>query len=179
MPELIHLAKQAQLEWGGIDVLINNASSFYPNDVEKTTQTQWDELLGSNLKAPYFLASELLSTLSARQGCIVNIIDIHAERGLKNHSVYSIAKAGLAAMTKILAKEFGEKIRVNGVSPGAILWPETELLDVEKQEILSRIALNRSGQPDDIAKAVLFLVQDANYITGQILSVDGGRTLFC
>ena len=109
----------------------------------------------------------------------MNIIDIHAERGLKNHSVYSIAKAGLAAMTKILAKEFGEKIRVNGVSPGAILWPETELLDVEKQEILARIALKRSGQPDDIAKAVLFLVQDANYITGQILSVDGGRTLFC
>ena len=179
MPELVNLAKQAQLEWGGIDVLINNASSFYPNDVEKTTQTQWDELLGSNLKAPYFLASELLLTLSARQGCIVNIIDIHAERGLKHYPVYSIAKAGLAAMTKILAKEFGEKIRVNGVSPGAILWPETELLDVEKQEILSRIALNRSGQPDDIAKAVLFLVQDANYITGQILSVDGGRTLFC
>jgi len=135
--------------------------------------------LGSNLKAPYFLASELFSTLSARQGCIVNIIDIHAERGLKHYPVYSIAKAGLAAMTKILAKEFGEKIRVNGVSPGAILWPETELLDEEKQEILSRIALNRSGQPDDIAKAVLFLVQDANYITGQILSVDGGRTLFC
>ncbi|MDQ5939211.1 MAG: pteridine reductase, partial [Pseudomonadota bacterium] len=168
-----------QLAWGGIDVLINNASRFYPNDVGKTSQIQWDELLGSNLKAPYFLASELFLTLSTRQGCIVNIIDIHAERGLKDYPVYSIAKAGLAAMTKILAKEFGEKIRVNGVSPGAILWPESELLDTEKQEIVSRIALKRSGQPDDIAKAVLFLVQDANYITGQILSVDGGRTLFC
>lgn len=179
MPELINLVQQAKAAWGGIDVLINNASAFYATDVAQTTSAQWDELLGSNLKAPYFLASELCTTLSARSGCIVNIIDIHAERGLKNYPVYSIAKAGLAAMTKILAKEFDDTIRVNGVSPGAILWPEDMASDAEKQEILARIALKRCGEPSDIAKAVLFLVQDANYMTGQILTVDGGRTLFC
>ena len=117
--------------------------------------------------------------MAKQQGVIVNIIDVHAERGLKSYPVYSIAKAGLAAMTKILARELGPEVRVNGVSPGAIIWPESELSDAEKQEILSRIALRRQGSTDDIAKAVRFLVQDGSYITGQIISVDGGRTLFC
>ena len=179
MSELTELAHEAQQAWGSIDVLVNNASAFYTTDVLKTTENQWDELLGSNLKAPFFLATALAECLANRHGCIVNIVDIHAERGLKNYAVYSMAKAGLAAMTKILAKEFGASIRVNGVAPGAILWPDSELSEPEKQEILQRVALNRRGVPDDIAKAVLFLIKDANYMTGQILTVDGGRTLFC
>lgn len=178
MSELTALAEQAHQAWGGIDVLINNASAFYPTAVLETTETQWDELLGSNLKAPFFLATALADSLSARQGCIVNIIDIHAERGLKNYAVYCIAKAGLATMTKVLAKEFGAAIRVNGVAPGAILWPDHELSELEKQEILQRVALGRNGNPSDIAKAVLFLIRDAQYMTGQILTVDGGRSLF-
>ena len=179
LSELTALANEAQQAWGGIDVLVNNASAFYPTDVYETTEAQWDELLGSNLKAPFFLASALADSLAMRQGCIVNIIDIHAERGLKNYAVYSIAKAGLAAMTKILAKELGAAIRVNGVSPGAILWSDHDLSELEKQEILQRVALARKGEPNDIAKAVLFLIKDANYMTGQILTVDGGRSLFC
>ena len=139
---------------------------------------QWDELIGSNLKAPFFLAQSLMDTLKARQGCIVNIVDIHAERGLPGFSVYSIAKAGLAAMTRILAKELGPEVRVNGVAPGAIIWPEHDISEQDKREILQRVALRCSGEPDDIAKAVLFLVRDAGYMTGQILTVDGGRTLF-
>ena len=179
LSELTALANEAQQAWGGIDVLVNNASAFYPTDVLETTEAQWDELLGSNLKAPFFLASALADSLATRQGCIINIIDIHAERGLKNYAVYSIAKAGLSAMTRILAKELGAAIRVNGVSPGAILWSDHDLSELEKQEILQRVALGRKGEPNDIAKAVLFLIKDANYITGQILTVDGGRSLFC
>ncbi len=179
LSELTALAEEAQRAWGGVDVLVNNASAFYATPVLETTEAQWDALLGSNLKAPFFLATALAECLTARHGCIVNIIDIHAERGLKNYAAYSISKAGLAAMTKILAKEFGAAIRVNGVSPGAILWPDHELSEPEKQEILQRVALERCGEPADIAKAVLFLVKDADYMTGQILTVDGGRTLFC
>ncbi len=179
LSELNAMAHEAELAWGGIDVLVNNASAFYPTSVVDTTEVEWDELLGSNLKAPFFLASALADGLAARQGCIVNIIDIHAERGLKDYAVYSISKAGLAAMTKILAKELGASIRVNGVSPGAILWPDNELSEPEKQDILQRVALKRCGEPLDIAKAVLFLIRDADYMTGQILTVDGGRTLFC
>jgi len=136
-------------------------------------------LLGSNLKAPFFLTQALANALLERQGCVVNIVDIHAERGLKGYPVYSIAKAGLAAMTKVLAKELGPSVRVNGVAPGAIIWPEFDMSEEDKNEILQRVALRRHGQPADIAKAVLFLVRDAEYVTGQILSVDGGRTLFC
>ena len=135
--------------------------------------------MGSNLKAPFFLAKLLSETLADNKGCIVNIADIHAERGLMGYPVYSIAKAGLVAMTKILAKEFGPAVRVNGVAPGAILWPEHDLSEQERQEILQRVALKRNGKPTDIAKAVWFLINDANYMTGQILTVDGGRTLFC
>jgi len=179
MPELEAVAKEASLAWGGIDVLVNNASSFYPTAVADVTEQQWDELLGSNLKAPFFLAQALAKTLTDNKGCIINIVDIHAERGLSGYPVYSIAKAGLSAMTKILAKELGPEVRVNGVAPGAILWPSNDLSGSAKQEILQHVALKRSGEPVDIAKAVLFLIKDADYITGQILTVDGGRTLFC
>ena len=178
MTELEAVAKEACMAWGGIDVLVNNASSFYPTAAD-VTERQWDELLGCNLKAPFFLAQALGKTLTDNKGCIVNIVDIHAERGLSGYPVYSIAKAGLAAMTKILAKELGPAVRVNGVAPGAILWPDNDLSEPAKLEILQRVVLKRSGEPVDIAKAVLFLIKDADYITGQILTVDGGRTLFC
>jgi pteridine reductase len=179
MEELEALASEACRVWGGIDVLINNASSFYPTAVADVTEQQWDELMGSNLKAPLFLAKSLSETLAKNRGCIVNIVDIHAERGLLGYPIYSIAKAGLVAMTKILAREFGPSVRVNGVAPGAILWPDNELSEQERQEILQRVALKRKGEPTDIAKAVRFLIKDADYMTGQILTVDGGRTLFC
>ncbi len=173
------VADAAIAAWGGVDVLLNNASSFYPTPMNKVTEQQWDELLGSNLKAPFFLAKFLMPTLKQRNGCIINITDIHAERGLESFPVYSIAKAGLSAMTKILAKELAPQIRVNAVAPGAILWPEDDFPEAEKAIILERIALQRKGEIHDIAKTVRFLVQDADYVTGQIISVDGGRTLFC
>ena len=176
--QLEALANEACLAWGGIDVLVNNASSFYPTAMSEVNDQQWDDLIGSNLKAPFFLAKLLVDTLVKNQGCIVNLVDIHAERGLKGYPVYSIAKAGLVAMTKVLAKELGPDIRVNAIAPGAIIWPETLESEQQQQEILQRVVLKRQGQPEDISKAVRFLIQDADYITGQILTVDGGRTLF-
>ena len=178
MEELEAVANAALASWGGVDVLINNASSFYPTPLENTTEEQWDELLGSNLKAPYFLVKALSEGLAKRRGCVINMVDIHAERGLPDYPVYSIAKAGLVAMTKILAKELAPDVRVNAVAPGAILWPESGLQDNDKKEILQRVPLARCGSPEDIAKVVLYLVKDADYVTGQILTVDGGRTLF-
>jgi pteridine reductase len=173
------LAAAATAQWGGVDVLINNAAAFYPTPLPDVAEAQWDELLGSNLKAPFFLVQALSGTLAVNRGCVVNITDIHAERGLPDYPVYSIAKAGLTAMTKILAKELAPNIRVNAVAPGAILWPEQKLNAEDKAAILARIALQRRGDPTDIAKAVRFLIQDADYITGQTITVDGGRTLFC
>lgn len=173
------LAEDAISAWGGIDVLVNNASTFYATPMAEVTEQQWHELLGSNLKAPFFLAKYLANSLKERSGCIVNITDIHAERGLKSYPVYSIAKAGLTAMTKILAKELAPEIRVNAVAPGAILWPENDLTDAEKAKILERVALQRQGSSADIAEAVGFLIRNADYVTGQIISVDGGRTLYC
>ncbi|MGZ5007509.1 MAG: pteridine reductase [Methylobacter sp.] len=179
MSELEAVAEAAIMAWGGIDVLVNNASSFYPTAVSDVNERQWDELLGSNLKAPFFLAKALAKKLADNNGCIVNIADIHAERGLSGYPVYSIAKAGLVAMTKVLAKELGPSVRVNAVAPGAILWADNDLSEADKLEILQRVILKRRGEPADIAKAVLFLIKDADYMTGQILTVDGGRSLFC
>lgn len=178
MQALETLAETAAEHWGGVDTLINNASAFYPTPFADVTEQHWEDLLGSNLKTPFFLSKALADKLKLRQGCIINIVDIHAERGLPGHSVYSIAKAGLVAMTKILAKELGPEIRVNAVAPGAMLWPEKGLSDHEKTEILQRVPLGRCGSPDDIAKAVLYLIKDADYVTGQVITVDGGRTLF-
>lgn len=172
------LVRDAADIWGGLDVLVNNASTFYATPVEDVTETQWDELIGSNLKAPFFLSQAAAPLLRRRSGCIVNIIDIHAKRPLKGYPVYSIAKTGLAAMTRALAKELGPEIRVNGVAPGAILWPESNLSEDEKKAIVSRTVLQCTGCPDDIARTVLFLIRDADYITGQLLAVDGGRSLF-
>lgn len=179
MTDVKQLADVAQDAWGGIDVLINNASSFYATDILNTTEAQWDELLNTNLKAPFFLASLLAETLTKKHGCIINIADIHAERGLKNYAVYSIAKAGLVMLTKVLAKEFGANIRVNAIALGAILWHEQGMADTEQLAILQRIALERLGEVTDVAKAIAFLIQDADYMTGQVITIDGGRTLFC
>ncbi|MCK5729371.1 MAG: pteridine reductase [Methylococcales bacterium] len=172
------LANQATECWGHLDVLINNASDFYPQKMGDVDENNWDQLMNCNLKAPFFLAQALMPTLTKSQGCIINIIDIHAETGLKDYPVYSLAKAGLAAMTKILAKELAPDIRVNGISPGAICWPDNNMSEAEKLDIIDKVALKRVGDADDIAKTVVFLVENAPYVTGQIINVDGGRTLF-
>lgn len=160
-----------------LDLLVNNASSFYPTPVAEATQQQWDDLIGSNLKAPFFLSRAAAPLLREQQGVIINLIDIHAERPLKNHPIYSVAKAGNAMLVKSLARELGPEIRVNGIAPGAILWPEQGLTDEDRETILERTALKRPGTPEDIAHTLLFLLMDAPYITGQIIAVDGGRTL--
>ena len=171
------LIEQAVACWNRLDVLVNNASTFFPTPVGEITFEHWHKLVNSNMKAPLFLSQAAAPALEQAQGCIVNMIDVHAQRPMREHTVYCAAKAGLAMITQSLAKELGPQIRVNGVAPGAILWPEHELADSTKQLILNRTALKRPGQPDDIARAILFLVRDAGYITGQILPVDGGRSL--
>lgn len=173
LPTLIEESVKA---WGRLDVLINNASSFYPSPVGKATEEQWDDLIGSNLKAPFFLSQAAAPHLKKHNGCIINIVDIHAERPLKTFPIYSMAKAGLVMMTKSLACELGPDIRVNAVAPGAILWPEN-LDEVAKQRIVSRTFLKRQGEPNDISKTILYLIKDAGYVTGQIIAVDGGRSL--
>jgi len=172
-----HLIDQAYHCWNRLDVLINNASSFYPTPIGSITPGDWDNLINSNMKAPLFLAQAAAPHLQETQGCIVNMIDIHGQRPMKDHPVYCAAKAGLGMITMSLAKELGPDIRVNGVAPGAILWPENEMAEHTKKLILERTALKKPGDPIDIAKTILFLVKDADYITGQIIAVDGGRSL--
>lgn len=167
----------ARRPWQRLDVLINNASTFYPTPMEGADETDWDDLIGSNLKAPFFLSQAAAPELKKQRGCIVNIVDIHAQRPMKGYPIYSAAKAGLAMLTMALARELGPEVRVNGVAPGAILWPERELKPNTKEKIIKRTALKRQGAPADIAKTVLFLIRDADYISGQIINVDGGRTL--
>lgn len=173
------LSAKAIQTWQRLDGLVNNASSFYPTPVGTITQENWQNLLGTNLQAPLFLSQACAPALKATLGSIINIADIHGERPLSKHTVYCVAKAGNIMLTKSLAKELAPEIRVNGIAPGTILWPEQEAaIDNEIQQvILSRIALKKIGEPDDIAKAILFLLNDAPYITGQILPVDGGRNL--
>lgn len=169
---------QESYRWQGrLDVLINNASSFYPTPVADVNETQWDDLLGSNLKAPFFLAQAASPYLRRHHGCIVNIVDIHAERPLKGYAIYSIAKAGLVMLTKTLARELAPDIRVNAVAPGAILWPEHGASDETRKHIIAHTALKRQGDPHDVARAAAFLIREAEYMTGQILTVDGGRSL--
>jgi len=165
-------------QWGRLDILVNNASSFYPTPMETVTENDWDDLIGSNMKAPFFISQIAASHLEKQNGCIINIVDIHAERPLEGHSVYNMAKAGLAMLVKTLAFELGPNIRVNGVAPGAIMWPAQEMDDVTKQRIVSRTYLKRKGSAEDIAKTVLFLAANADYISGQIIAVDGGRSLY-
>jgi len=162
---------------GGVDILINNASTFYPTPLGEITEAHWDDLVGSNFKAPLFLAQAAAASLRERRGAIVNIVDIHAQRPLRNHVVYSPAKAGLAMLTRVLAKELAPDVRVNGVSPGAILWPESDMSEDTKASILEEVPLARAGSPEDIAGCVVYLVRDAIYVTGQIVAVDGGRSI--
>ena len=161
-----------------LDLLVNNASVFYPTSIKNSTIENWDKTININLRAPFFIATGLSKVLAISQGSIINIIDIHSDRPLKKFSIYNISKAGLKMLTKTLAKELAPNIRVNGISPGSILWPqdESQLSDKEKMMMLDRIALKRQGSPNDIAQAVLFLA-NAKYITGQVINIDGGRSL--
>lgn len=163
--------------WSRLDALINNASSFYPTPVGSITVEDWERLTASNMKAPLFLAQAATPHLKQTHGCIINMIDVHAQRPMKEHTVYCAAKAGLAMITMSLARELGPDVRVNGVSPGAILWPDNDMPEQTKTLILERTSLKRPGSPIDIAKTILFLISDADYITGQIIAVDGGRSL--
>lgn len=176
---LQRLAQQAVSHWGRLDALVNNASSFYPTPIGTVTEAQWDDLMGSNLKAPFFLAQALAPALARQQGAVVNVADIHAERPLAGHSVYCMAKAANVMMTHALARELAPAVRVNGVAPGAILWPEAggAMAESAQQAVLERVPLGRTGEPADIAGAVLFLLRDAPYVTGQVLAVDGGRSV--
>ncbi|MCC5886136.1 MAG: pteridine reductase [Gammaproteobacteria bacterium] len=160
------------------DLLVHNASSFYPTALGEVDAKVWDDLMGSNLRGPFFLTQALLPALRVRGGCVVNIVDIHAERPLAEYPVYSIAKAGLAMLTRSLARELAPEIRVNAVAPGAILWPEDpeDAFGKQQQAILRRIPLGRTGTPEDIADAVHYLA-GAAYVTGQILAVAGGRSV--
>lgn len=165
--------------FGRLDVLVNNASSFFPTPVGDFSEEQWEDLMGTNLKTPLFLSQAAAPHLRKTEGCIVNIVDIHADRPMKNYVIYNAAKGGLVALTRSLARELGPEVRVNGVAPGAILWPEDEAWsdDLARHRIVNTTLLKRVGEPDDIAKAVRFLVEDAPYVTGQILNVDGGRSV--
>lgn len=174
---LAPLVERAVAAFGRLDVLVNNASSFYPTPVGELTEEDWDDLVGSNLKAPLFLAQAATPHLREAQGLIVNLVDIHALRPLKRHTVYSIAKAGLVMLTRSLARELGPQIRVNAVAPGPVLWPEGGIDGQLQQEIIDRTALKRIGTPADIAQAVLFFATDAPFVTGQVLAVDGGRSI--
>jgi len=160
-----------------LDLLVNNASRFYPTRVGATSAEQWDDLINSNLRGAYFLSEGLLDPLRVAGGAIVNILDIHAQRPMTGHAVYCMSKAGMAMMTLALARELAPDIRVNGVSPGAILWPQNLPDEAVRKTILQRIALGRLGHPADIASAVIYLGLEASYVTGQILAVDGGRSL--
>jgi pteridine reductase len=174
---LADLVGTAERAFGRLDVLVNNASTFYPTPVGEIDERQWDDLIGSNLKAPLFLAQAAAASLKAAQGLILNIVDIHGMRPLRRHPVYSVAKAGLIMLTRSLARELGPEIRVNAIAPGPVLWPESGADEDLQRKILERTALNRPGSPDDIAQAALFFAAHAPYVTGQVLAVDGGRSV--
>jgi pteridine reductase len=174
--KLVSVVDQTVQTFGRLDALINNASSFFATPVGDITPEHWQDLIGTNLKAPMFLAQAAAPALRKSQGAIVNITDIHAERPLKNYVVYSVAKAGLIGLTRSLARELAPDVRVNAVAPGPILWPDDDSFDeLSRQRIISHTPLRREGAPDDIARAVHFLLEDAGYVTGETIHVDGGR----
>jgi pteridine reductase len=177
-PGLPNLIERATACWNRLDLLVNNASSFYPTPIGKATEAHWDELIGSNLKAPFFLSQAAAPYLQMARGNIINMVDIHAERPMRKHPIYCAAKAGLLMLTKSLARELGPSVRVNGIAPGAILWPESGVSEAMQAHVLSRVSLLRLGEAEEIARSVLFLVRDGTYITGQIIAVDGGRSLW-
>lgn len=174
---LQQLVSHTVTSFGRLDILINNASSFYTTPIGSITTAQWDDLIGTNLRAPLFLAQAATPHLREARGLIINMVDIHGQRPLLGHPVYSTAKAGLDMLTRALARELGPDIRVNGIAPGPVLWPEAGLPPALQEEIIAETLLKRTGSPQDIVRAVLFFAQDAPYVTGQILAVDGGRSV--
>jgi pteridine reductase len=174
LPELV---AAAVARFGRLDVLVNNASTFYPTPVGTITVAQFDDLVGTNLRAPLFLSQAAAPALAASRGLIINMVDIHGRRPLRAHPVYSAAKAGLVMLTRSLARELGPEVRVNGIAPGPVMWPERDLEESLKAEIISKTALKRAGSPEDIARAAHFFAVDAPYVTGQVIAVDGGRSL--
>jgi pteridine reductase len=177
LPALPRMVEQLLAHYGRLDALVNNASAFYPTALGAATAQQWDELFASNAQAPFFLSQAAIPALREARGSIVNMIDIYAERPLAGHALYCMAKAALAAMTRSLALELGPEIRVNGVAPGAVMWPSDGKPYDDQQALLARTPLQRAGTPDDVAGAILWLLRDAPFVTGQIIRVDGGRTL--
>jgi pteridine reductase len=174
------LAKSAIKRWGRLDCLINNASEFFPTPLPTADEQQWDQLINSNLRGPFFLCQALGDELKSHRGAIVNIADIYGARPLDRHAIYSIAKAGNLMLTRTMAKELAPLVRVNGIAPGVILWPEVESAKENKKKqsaIVEKIPLNRMGKPDDIARLAAFLITKASYITGQTIAVDGGKHL--
>ncbi len=173
------LAGEVLEHFGRVDLLLNNASTFYPTPLGTVDEEDWDAIVGSNLRGPFFLSQALAESLTQSRGNIINMIDIHGERPLADHSVYSTAKAGLAMVTRSLARELAPDVRVNGVAPGVILWPQSDETedDARRQRQLQRVPLGHQGDPQDIAETVLFLAERAPYVTGQIIAVDGGRSL--
>jgi pteridine reductase len=176
LPQLVHGVVE---KFGRLDALVNNASSFYATPLAEVNEQQWNDLLGTNLRAPLFLAQAAATELRLHHGCIVNIADIHAERPMRGHLLYSVAKAGLAALTRALAQEMAPQVRVNAIAPGVIMWPENTawMNEEQRRKIVAHTLLKREGEPDDIARTVAFLIQDAPYVTGQIIAVDGGRSI--
>ena len=175
--KLANLVQEAIGAFGRLDVVINNASAFYPTSVGDTDEKQWQELMGTNLKAPYFLIQSAARELRQRHGCVVNMVDIYGQRPLAEHPVYCAAKAGLIMLTKALAVELAPEVRVNAVAPGAILWPEHNHDEVAQQRLVSQTPLRRIGTTAEVTAAVLFLLRDARFTTGHVIPVDGGRTI--
>jgi pteridine reductase len=171
------LGADACAHFAGLDILINNASSFYPTPIGSIDEDAFDDLFATNFKAPMFLAQACYPALKQAQGCIINMVDIHARAPIPQHTVYCSAKAANAMLTRSLALEMGPEVRVNGVAPGAILWPESGINDNQQQQILQQVPLARTGSPQDIADTILFLLT-SDYVNGQIIAVDGGRQLF-
>jgi pteridine reductase len=174
LPGLVGRALDA---FGALDVLINNASTFFPTPLGDITEIDWDDLLGTNLKAPLFLSQAAAPALQERAGLIINIADIHGMRPLRRYPVYSVAKAGLIMLTKALARELGPQVRVNAVAPGPVMWPADGLDPALQEKIISRTALKRPGSAAEVARACLFFASEAPYITGQVIAVDGGRSI--
>lgn len=177
--KLAALVQGTVQRFGRLDALVNNASTYYPTEIGGISEKQWDDLIGINMKAPLFLSQAAAVELGKHQGCIVNITDMHVERPKKGYVVYSAAKAGLVTLTRSLAHELGPEVRVNAVAPGPVLWPEDnpQFDEVYRHRVISQTLLKRVGEPDDVAKAVGFLIADAPFITGQVIAVDGGRSI--
>lgn len=174
---LAPLVGTAAAAFGGLDILVNNASTFYPTPIGAIDGTAWDDLIGTNLKAPLFLAQAAAPALRHSGGSILNLVDIHGMRPLRRHPIYSVAKAGLIMLTKSLARELGPQVRVNAIAPGPVLWPEAGADEALRKRIIDRTALKRGGTPADVARAARYFACDAPFVTGQILAVDGGRSI--